>query len=255
LVYDKSAGPLGGFVGSVKNRLALVTCLLAAILVSACTPQLVSPYNVTLQQKASDMQAEVAAWDLTMRNGAGTVADDPRHPGVAATLNKWRGEADAMLTLAVSNDPRVIPCDKAAKGVYNLIAPSIPAPLRGDPAIANPDGATPLGCDTLLVAEVAKGIDDIEKGLKFCRVEWVPPAWFTGVGQSRSAAPRPPAAAPSQAAQDKLQRSCFAEFRAPSQVPAGAADSKHGRAVSALLTTLQAIVYVESRKKAAQSPK
>jgi len=35
-----------------------------------------------------------------------------------------------MLTLAVSNDPRVIPWDQAAKAVYGLIESSIPA---GDP--------------------------------------------------------------------------------------------------------------------------
>jgi hypothetical protein len=45
------------------------------------------------------------AWDLTMRRGAGMIADDPRHPDVAATIDKRRGEADAMLTLAVSTDP------------------------------------------------------------------------------------------------------------------------------------------------------
>jgi len=51
---------------------------------AACAEQLVSPYNAELAQKASSMQAEVAAWDLTMRGGAGTIADDPRHPEAAA---------------------------------------------------------------------------------------------------------------------------------------------------------------------------
>ena len=67
------------------------------------------------------MQAEVASWDLTMRAGAGTVADDPRNPDVNATLNKWRGEADAMLTLAVSNDPNAINCNDATKSVRGMI--------------------------------------------------------------------------------------------------------------------------------------
>jgi hypothetical protein len=241
-------------VGSWKRYVGLTARLLAAIAVSACTPQLVSPYNVELQQKASTMQAEVAAWDLTMRDGAGTVADDPRHPDVTATLNKWRGEADAMLTLAISNDPRIIPCDAAAKAVYNLVAPGIPASLRVDPATARPDAATPSGCETVLVAHIARGIDDVERGLRACRMEWVPNSYFTGLAQNRASVPRPPSAQ-SQTAQDKLERSCLAEFKAAAQTPAGAADSRHGRAVSALLTTLQEIVFVENSKKAAQPSK
>jgi hypothetical protein len=44
-----------------------------------------------------------------MRRGAGTIADDRHHPDVAATLDKWHGEAHAMLTLAISNDPGTPP--------------------------------------------------------------------------------------------------------------------------------------------------
>ena len=77
-------------------------------LATACTAQLVAPYNADLQQRASSMQAEVASWDLAMRHGAGTIADDPRNPDVIAQLNKWRGDADAMLTLAISSDPQTV---------------------------------------------------------------------------------------------------------------------------------------------------
>jgi hypothetical protein len=47
----------------------------------------------------------------------------------------------------------------------------------------------------------------------------------------------------------------LAEFKADPNVPAAAASAQHGRAVSVLLTTLQSIVYVETRKKAAEASK
>jgi hypothetical protein len=227
--------------------------ILATLAATACTPQLVAPYNSDLMQKASSMQAEVATWDLTMRGGSGTIADDPRHPDVAAALNKWRGEADAMLTLAVSNDPHEVDCSNAAKAIYRLIEPSIPAALRVAPPTAtagNANTTSPSGCEAVLVDGIHTGIDDIEKALQFCRADWVSDIYFTDLSQNRSTAPKPPLG-PTQAKQDALNRSCLAEFKVAPQTPAGAAEAQHGRAVSALLTTLQAIVYIENRKKAA----
>src|SRR5258707_14567309 len=86
-------------------RTAWLLILVLGGVLSACTVQLVAPYNSELAQTASGMQAEVIAWDLHMRSGAGTISDDSRHPDVLGTLNKWQGAAGAMLTLAISNDP------------------------------------------------------------------------------------------------------------------------------------------------------
>lgn len=55
----------------------VATVILATGSAIACSVQLVAPYNSDLQQKASYMQAEVAAWDLTMRGGAGTIPSAP----------------------------------------------------------------------------------------------------------------------------------------------------------------------------------
>ena len=253
---------------TTKNRkvanCSKLFCRLAAIVLvtflpSACTVQLVAPYDSDLQQKASSMQAEVAAWDLAMRGSAGTVAADPRNPDVTATINKWRGEADAMLTLAESNDPNMVSCSDAVKSTYAAIESGIPANLRAAAAQASAaatqaNAATPSGCEAGLVADLGTGIDDIEKALKYCKVSWVQDAYFTALSQNRATAPSPPKA-PTDADQTKLTKSCLAEFNAASQLPAAAAGARHGRAVSTLLTTLQAIVYVENRKKAAEASK
>jgi hypothetical protein len=115
----KSSVLLMGALG----RLAILG--IATGLITTCTVQLLAPYNAELAQKASSMQSEVAAWDLTMHNGAGTIGEDPRNPSVSATLNKWRGEADAMLTLAISNDPGVVNCREAMRVASGAIETSI----------------------------------------------------------------------------------------------------------------------------------
>jgi hypothetical protein len=229
--------------------------IVAMAVIAACTVQLVSPYNSDLQQKASAMQAEVGTWDLTMRDAAGTIAADPRYPDVSAALNKWRGEADAMLTLAVSNDPGLGQCGEATKAVSGAIQASIPEMLRVTaPPPASGSPGTPAGCEAQLVANIGTGIDDVARALKYCRAEWVPDAYFTGLAQNRASAARPNPA-PGNATQIALDKSCGAEFKSQQQTPTNAAEAGHGRAVSALLTTLQAIVYIETRKKAATASK
>jgi hypothetical protein len=238
------------FIGEL-GRLAIFG--IATGLMTACTVRLVAPYNAELAQRASSMQSQVAAWDLTMRGGAGTVANDPRHPSVSAALNEWRGEADAMLTLAVSNDPGMINCSEAMRAASAAIETSIPAGLRVPTQPSGAPGtsaASPSGCEAELVAAIDTGIDDIEGALKYCRLSWVDDAYFADLSQNRSVAPKLPAA-PNATAQNTLKEHCVAEFTAASNAPATSAGARHGRAVSELLTTLQAIVYIENRKKAA----
>jgi hypothetical protein len=148
------------------------------IAVSACSVQLVAPYNPELAQRASAMQAEVTAWDLQMRSGAGTIADDPRNPKVLGTLNRWRGEAEAMLTLAIANDPGAVNCSAALKAVSSAIESRLPPELHIAPSAASGAGAPARSCEAALVASIGIGIDDIEKALKYCRTDWVDDAYF-----------------------------------------------------------------------------
>jgi len=217
---------------------------------SACTVQLVAPYNSELAQRASSMQAEVVAWDLRMRDGAGTITNDPRHPDVTATLNKWRGEAEAMLTLAIANDPGTVNCSAVLKTVAGTIERSLPAEVLLAPlSSAQSRAASSSGsCEAALVATAITGIDDIERALKYCRTEWVDDAYFTELAANRFTTTKPPKAQ-TPTAQDTVRRACFSEFR-PS-LSSGTAAMRHGRAVSALMTTLQSVVYVENRKRAA----
>lgn len=242
-----------------QKRTAWLAALAFGCALPACTVQLVAPYNSELAQRASAMQAEVAAWDLRMRGGAGTTANDPRHPDVRTTLNRWRGEADAMLTLAISNDPGAVNCGAAVRAVSSAIESRIPAELRaGPPPSVTPAGAGSAparGCEAQLVATIETGIDDIERALKYCRIDWVGDGYFVELSENRFAPLKPPRP-PDPTAQETVRRSCFAEFRPSSNVPADSvAGVRQGRAVSTLSRTLQAIVYVENRKKAAVLPR
>lgn len=232
----------------------LLAFTMVASMVTGCTVKLVAPYDADLQLKASSMQAEVDAWDLTMRNGAGTIADDPRHPDVVAMITKWHDEAGAMLTIAASNDTVTANCSEAEKAVYGVIENDIPANLRAS-AQANTNAKSTSGCDASLVALIDKNIDDVEKSLTtHCQASWIPDTYFTTLAQNKATAPPPPNA-PDSATQNKLNNACLAEFKIVPGLPAGSAGAQHGRAVSSLLTTLKSIVYVETRKKVAAVPK
>ena len=236
------------------TRFAMLAAATANI--GACAVQLVSPYNADLQQKASTMQAEVGAWDLGMRTAAGTLAADPRYPDVVAKLDRWHGEADAMLTLAVSSDPGVVKCSAALKAVHEAIVNALPPDVRAAvPANAAGARGSAMGCGSALASTLGEQIEEIRKVvLLACKLNWIDDAYFAALAQNRATAPKP-ATAPPKADQDAVTASCQFEFSASSQAPTGAAGAGHGPAVSRLLRSLQAIVYIETRKKAAAASK
>jgi hypothetical protein len=241
----------------LKRFCYLVAFTIMTLMATGCTVKLVAPYDSDLLQKATSMQSEVQAWDLKMRNGAGTISDDPRHPDVISIISKWHDEAGAMLTLAASNDPGMATCSTAEKNVYGVIENVIPANLRA--AAQSVTMKPSSGCEVELVALIDKGINDIGSQLKandICQASWVPDTYFIGLSQNRTAAPAPPEPTDNAALQKKqLYNSCLTLFKVTPGLPPGSAGANHGRAVSALLTTLQSIVYVENRKKAAETSK
>lgn len=241
--------------GGLKGLAALAT---ATVVTTGCAVQLVSPYNSDLQQRASAMQAEVGTWDLAMRAAAGSVRADPRNPAVAEPLNKWRGQADAMLTLAISSDPGLVKCGDAIKAIHHAIVDALPADVSRqeiDAAAGGGSATQAVGCESVLVSRLGDEIDQIRTALAAgCKLSWVDDAYFATIAQNTANAPKPPVA-PRKADQDAVTGSCSFEFNALSQAPPNAAAAGHGVAVSRLLRTLQAIVYIETRKKAAAATK
>ena len=192
------------------NRFVLPVA--AVTLASACTVQLVAPFNPDLLRKASAMQAEVVTWDLKMRAGAGTIADDPANPDVSATIYQWRGEAEAMLTLAVSNDPGTTGCSETVKTLLGTMQTAIPADLRPAAQSAANGGGAKTGCEAGLVEELQTGITAIEKALQHCRLS----------GTAAAASAAKPA---NDKTQQQIQASCLSEFKVDANVPAAAASA------------------------------
>ena len=64
-----------------KPRFNIASPLLSALLLG-CQAQFVSPYSADVQKRASDMISEVSAWELQMRETAGTPDADPRQPNI-----------------------------------------------------------------------------------------------------------------------------------------------------------------------------
>src|SRR6516225_2596689 len=72
----------------LKPRHNIASPLLSALLLG-CQVQFVSPYSADVQKRASDMISEVSAWELQMRETAGTPDADPRQPNIRAQFAKW----------------------------------------------------------------------------------------------------------------------------------------------------------------------
>jgi hypothetical protein len=118
-------------------------------MLAACQVQWVSPYSADLQKKATDMLAEVVAWESHMRAAAGTAAADPRNPDVQATLEKWHGEIEAMSEIELGIDPGSTVCDKFVATISGSISGGLKKLLPDTPA-AGSSAATPIShCETL----------------------------------------------------------------------------------------------------------
>ena len=109
----------------LKPRHNIASPLLSALLLG-CQVQFVSPYSADVQKRASDMISEVSAWELQMRETAGTPDADPRQPNIRAQLAKWDRELEAMAAVETALNPEIINCDRLAAAVTQSSKIQIP---------------------------------------------------------------------------------------------------------------------------------
>ena len=115
----------------LKPRHNIASPLLSALLLG-CQVQFVSPYSADVQKRASDMISEVSAWELQMRETAGTPDADPRQPNIRAQFAKWDGELEAMAAVETALNPEIINCDRLAAAVARSSKVRIPNKRRRD---------------------------------------------------------------------------------------------------------------------------
>ena len=266
-----------------KHNALVRSCvaLLTMAILTGCQVQWVSPYSAELQKKATDMLADVVAWEGHMRGAAGTVAADPRNPDVQAKLEAWRGNIEAMSAIELGIDPGATVCDKFIATISNGIStrlkkalPTAPAAASGTSSIFSAFSApTPIThCETLpgiftrmmkqvapetpaVPAKAGKPAIPAEKGLiemaleQQCKLEWLKDDYFSALQGShttaKASAPARPVPAqsvtPSRATRAHRRIACASLFE-----PSGG--SKHGDLLSSLIVDLDAIIYREGRE-------
>jgi hypothetical protein len=235
---------------------------LAALLLSDCQQQWVSPYSPELQKRASDMLSDVASWEGQIRNAAGTAAADPRHPDVQAKLNKWSGDIEVMATIELAIDPRSTSCDKFLAAISGSVSKGL---ARVSPTVESASsslGAAPSGnyCESLpdIFERMNTLVDErFPRDLdQQCKLPWLSDQYFETLAEARATAGVPSSARPqtSQTANSVMptaDQEVLAKRRCDALFELGdgpGARRIHGNLVSPLVVELDAIIYREGRQ-------
>src|SRR5271168_1645878 len=139
----------------MKDRLELNSfawariALFTTIMLAGCQVQWVSPYSADLQKKATDMLADVVAWESHMREAAGTAAADPRNPDVQAKLQTWHGDVEAMSAIELGLDPGSTACDSFLAALSGRISGGLKQILPTTPAATSSAFKPIAHCETL----------------------------------------------------------------------------------------------------------
>jgi hypothetical protein len=242
----------------MSTRGAIAVIVMATL--AGCHVQWVSPYSADLQKKATDMLADVVAWDSHMRDVAGTAAADPRNPDVQAKLEAWRGDIAAMTAIELGIDPDAANCDALLGAMGGRIAGTVKAVVPKAPGVAN--SAATLGhCESLpgIFANMTKQVaasttdgDGIPVSLdQQCKLPWLPDDYFAALKETRAtsgaSSPARPASASAKAGVPTDDQKALAVKRCRALfVPESGV--VHGNLVDSLVTDLDAIVYREGRE-------
>src|SRR5690242_13260741 len=165
--------------------------LIMTAVVQGCQVQLVSPYSADVQKRASDMISEVSAWELQMRDVAGTLEADPRNAVIRALFAKWDGELEAMAAIEAALNPEIIKCDKLAAAVAQSSNAAIPEQVS--PAIAGPSNSAGLlthqSCETQVFQNLQQTLIEMKQVVEHqCELPWLTGDYFQAISTHRRVA-------------------------------------------------------------------
>ena len=235
--------------------------LLLSVNLAGCHAEWVSPYYAFLQTGATNMLADVVAWEAHMREAAGTAAADPRNPEVQAKLAAWQGNIEAMSEIEIGIDPGATACDKFLTAVSGEIPVQLAKLLPANPDIAGSGTPQITHCETLpgiftRMNEQVTGNTAGALGIPFildqqCKLDWLPDTYFTSLqeGRATAGAPSPArpadsfakAGIPSTAEEAAAVQRCAALFKPPP-------GAVHGNLLDSLIIDLNSIIYREERE-------
>jgi hypothetical protein len=237
-----------------------ITLLLVAVLLLGCQVQFVSPYSADVQKRASDMIAEISAWELQMREAAGTLDADPRQPNIKAKFANWDGELEAMAAIETALAPGIVKCDRLAAAVTQ--SSRIQIPENASSPIGGPSGSssaiTSQSCEMQVFQNLADTLAKMQQVVeRQCQLPWLTERDFQTSGAHQAAAGLQGSAANTRAItsapsadQERIARErCAAIFR-PSTAQGGQ-NLAHGVVVAPVIGQLYDIVYIETRKNTA----
>jgi hypothetical protein len=139
----------------------------AGLLVTACSVQLVSPYNAQIASGLVQLNTSV----LSTATDVARNAQDPRTRAKAAfenyakTYDDWLAQVETMRTLSSLGNPGAMNCAAVAQKLSAIsgIPPSDMADLQGA------DNGQPIDCQTLLFARLKQRIERLaEYHKQFC---------------------------------------------------------------------------------------
>jgi len=239
-----------------RTQIIVIAIVLGAIM-QGCQVRFVSPYSADVQRRASDMISEVSAWEVQMRDAAGTPEADPRNPEIRDKFAKWDGELEAMTAIEAALSPEIIRCDRLAAAVVQSskaqIAEATPA---GSNSSAGAIGAH--SCETQVFQNLQQTFGYLQQVVEHqCELPWLTGDDVHAIGNSRAAAvaqsaavkAKSSAAAPT-ADQLRLARENCAKIFRPPAVQTGQ-NTGHGVVIAPVIGQLYDIVYIETQKSAA----
>jgi hypothetical protein len=242
----------------VKPTHSVTLPLLGALLLG-CQPQFVSPYSADLQKRASDMISEISAWELQMRETAGTPDADPRQPNIRAKFANWGGELEAMAAIETALNPDIIQCDRLAAAVTQ--SSKIQVPEKASAATAASSGSsgamTHQSCEMQVFQNLAVTLVEMQQVVeRQCELPWFTErdvqtsgAHQGSAGLQGSAVIRANTSASSAYQQRIAREHCAAIFRPPATQ--GGQNLGHGVVIAPVIGQLYDIVYIETRKSTA----
>ena len=206
----------------LNKALSVALC----VALTACQPEWISPYSADLQKRATDMLANVTAWEMTMAQASTPSAVDPSSAATQAKLAGWVGDVEAMAAVEASIDPDSAGCDR----VLNSIGGGM---LQSAESKAESTGATDIKGSAPLSIK-CESLPDIFARMRVELVQRIPLELSELCKPEQSPA--------------RFINSCQSLFKPTASLGLKA---RHGVLLSPLIGELTAVIYREGR----QAPK
>jgi hypothetical protein len=202
--------------GIVKNWMTWSAQLMAALLLAACSVQLVSPYNEQLATGLTKLNDDVLLFSADVARTAMNPATRSKaaYENYTKTYDGFRARVETMRIISDASNPGVVNCAKLVSALSESVKKDLIEAGGASTAESNVD------CQTFLFARLAQMIDLMEEAHRV-------------------------ACAPANV---NFRRDCVGGFGAASGV-IRFGENSNGLIVQPTLTTIRTLIWVQEVKK------